>query len=248
MCTLTWQYHDGGYELLFNRDEQRQRPTALPPRYDTALAALYPIDPESGGTWIALGAEGDSFCLLNYYQADQQHPVTAAPISRGRIIPKLLARGPDPVLQALQALPLSHYRPFVLAHLSLDFAVSGEVQTYTWDGQQLAVTTAEPPLVSSAVTIDRVRRNRRAVHRDVCQRGEDLLSVHRSHWPEAGPLSVCMHREDACTLSLSHIRVSRSERAFDYYPGSPCNTSAQRHAIDPSAPIDNFPRLRPKSA
>lgn len=237
MCTLTWQYRDGGYELLFNRDEQRQRAPALPPRYDATLAALYPIDPEGGGTWIALGAEGDSFCLLNYYQADQQGPAPSAPISRGGIIPELLARGTDSVHQALRTLPLSRYRPFVLAHLSPDFAASGEVRSYTWDGQELSIAAAEPPLVSSAVMIDQVRRNRRAVYRDACQSGDDLLSLHRSHWPEAGPTSVCMHRDDACTLSLSHIRVSPSQLAFDYYPGSPCCTVPQHYTIDRRAQL-----------
>lgn len=247
MCTLTWQYRDGGYELLFNRDEQRTRAPAQAPSYHATLAALYPIDPEGGGTWVALGADGDSFALLNYYQADQQSPAPALPISRGRIIPGLLARGSQSVEQALSALPLTRYRPFVLAHLSLAFAATGEVRTYTWDGEGLISARADPPLVSSAVAIDRVRRNRQALYRDVRRSGGDLLSSHRSHWPEAGPLSVCMHREDACTVSLSHIRVSSNERVFDYYPGAPCSASAQRYTIAAHLRGDNLRPLRPES-
>jgi hypothetical protein len=51
----------------------------------------------------------------------------------------------------------------------------------------------------------------------------DLLwEFHRSHWPAAGPYSVCMHRDDAATASLSVVTVTRDAVQFVYHGAAPC--------------------------
>ena len=58
--------------------------------------------------------------------------------------------------------------------------------------------------------------------------GEQLLAYHTGHASGAeqgDAYSVCMHREDASTKSLSRIRVGASEVSFSYAPGAPCQAS-----------------------
>ena len=94
MCTLTYLLNERGYELFFNRDEQRSRLLAEPPKLNKvnkSHGAIYPIDPQGGGTWIAVNEQGLSLALLNNYQAplsnNDNHNKS---ISRGQLILSLL--------------------------------------------------------------------------------------------------------------------------------------------------------------
>lgn len=49
-----------------------------------------------------------------------------------------------------------------------------------------------------------------------------LEAYHRSHVPERGAYSVCMHRPDARTISLSLVTVDRDAVAMRHGPGSAC--------------------------
>ena len=79
------------FRLVANRDEQRSRPGALPPRLTRheRLDVLAPVDPLGGGTWIAASSAGLVFVLLNEYSpaasADR-----AGLRSRGLVIPTLV--------------------------------------------------------------------------------------------------------------------------------------------------------------
>src|SRR5437762_13943150 len=58
---------DGVLRLACNRDELWSRPDALPPRlmhFGQRQAAL-PIDPQSGGTWMAVNDAGLTCAILN---------------------------------------------------------------------------------------------------------------------------------------------------------------------------------------
>ena len=62
MCTVSWFHTELGYELFFNRDEQKSRPTALEPRRfkQNNIESLMPIDPLGGGSWIATNNRGST--------------------------------------------------------------------------------------------------------------------------------------------------------------------------------------------
>jgi hypothetical protein len=51
---------------------------------------------------------------------------------------------------------------------------------------------------------------------------DDYIRYHSSHMPNRSKESVCMHREDANTISLSHVSVSEQSVSFRYADGSPC--------------------------
>ena len=67
MCTVTLIPRPQGFRLAVNRDEQRTRPPATPPRVfqHAPQQALYPLDPPSAGTWVAVTNAGLALTLLN---------------------------------------------------------------------------------------------------------------------------------------------------------------------------------------
>jgi hypothetical protein len=48
-----------------------------------------------------------------------------------------------------------------------------------------------------------------------------LRRLHRSHEPEAGPYSICMHRSDAQTVSYTEVRMTAKRGSLRYLPGPP---------------------------
>lgn len=227
MCTVSWLTAGDRFHLLFNRDERRTRAVGLPPRLLSAAGVAYlsPIDPDSGGTWFAASAHGLVLALLNR-SVDGQPPAPGRR-SRGSLIPELVAASSlAEVAERLGAQELAACAPFRLfADLPGETALGA-----AWDGQQLAmqpITTGAGLLCSSSrgdheVTRVRselwtARRRDRAVHAIA-----ELRRFHRSHIPSRSAVSVCMHRDDAATVS--HLELLRSPAAVEltYFAGSPC--------------------------
>jgi hypothetical protein len=51
---------------------------------------------------------------------------------------------------------------------------------------------------------------------------EWLRQMHKSHLPERGAFSVCVHREDAATLSYTEIEIASLTVSMHYHDGAPC--------------------------
>lgn len=198
----------------------------------TGCKALYPLDPVAGGTWVASNEYGLTFALLNYYQA----PVDASvKHSRGLIIPSLLpAHSPAEAYAILKRVNLKGFAPFNLLCFS-PLAASPKkfsdphrrVQVLRWDGNSLEKIMQTSPLVSSAVDYENVNAVRRELYRNLCAEREvlkpmDFYRYHAMHEPARGHLSVCMHREDARTVSFSHVAVGHHVIAFTYLDSAPC--------------------------
>jgi len=228
VCTLTWLHRADGYAVFLNRDESRRRLPAEPPavRRQGGLRFIAPLDGDGGGTWIAVNERGASFCLLNG-PAAALRPADAEIATRGRIPLALVeSSSPEAAAAALRALPLDRFRPFELVM----FAPGGRGLLGRWSGTALELQLEPPavqPLVSSSFSSEEVRRSRIAVFRRLesagrSDRGETHLAYHRSHEPERGPRSPCMHRDDARTVSFSRVEVGGREIRFDYVPHAPC--------------------------
>ena len=85
MCTVTWVHEQaGGYHLFSSRDEKRTRSVALTPElYETSgVRWMAPLDPDGGGSWVAVNEFGFSVCLLNGNG-------TPGTLSRGRLVTEL---------------------------------------------------------------------------------------------------------------------------------------------------------------
>lgn len=226
MCTISWQFNSSGYSIFFNRDEQKIRPKAIPPNIYRSESADYiaAIDPQGGGSWLTVNNSGVTLALLNFYQGRLPKGRLT---SRGKLVTSLIrhSRVTD-VADGVKALDLNRYAPFsLLAFSQQDLTV----QLLRWSGKELLTLEQESPLLSSAVKFEEVSKERLSCykkHFSTEGAGEKgLLDFHRSHEPSASPFSVCMHRDEAETLSLSRVVVCKDKVNYDYYDGAPCKTT-----------------------
>ena len=232
MCTISWFFHRNGYDVFFNRDEQISRPRAMPPEVKTInqVRGIMPVDPQGGGTWIAVNHFGCTFALLNYYQGRMPKGKL---LSRGGIIPALLAvNSVDQVVDILAQANLNKYAPFSLLFFSLrkvSDAGEGKIPMFRWTGKELVREDTTSPLISSAINYESVLEQRLSLYKSQIQGRSggatptDFYRLHQSHEPEKSAYSVCMHRQDAKTVSLSHIAVVETI-TFNYIDGYPCES------------------------
>ncbi len=168
----------GVLRIGFNRDEMRKRGPGIAPmeRVVEGRKAVYPVDSDSGGTWIGLNDAGLAFALLNV------NPTPGSPAarrrmrrireengsirSRGGIIPSLLgASSLEEVGEKFRDLDRSHYEPFHLAVMSRAGYLS-----LLWDGEDLQERRngwEHPPLYTSSGLGDAlVERARTPLYRE----------------------------------------------------------------------------------
>lgn len=222
MCTLSWLRDGNDLHVFFNRDESRLREKAIPPAVDPEVTAVYPRDPEGSGTWIS-GTRESVLCLLNNYQAAARTSASRR-LSRGHVILRLLQQGIEP---GIDGLPLERMAPFFVCEIPLE--PTGE-RCWSWDGRTLELVALPNPCISSGVELAKVIRSRRACFASE-DRVADRLRIHASHIPEASAYSVCMHRDDAHTVSFSHLHLSDRGLRFDYTDRAPCKTDGPTHSL-----------------
>jgi len=280
MCTVSWLLANDGYQVFFNRDEQKGRALAHSPKYfnDLGVKYLMPVDPVGGGSWIAMNQAGLSICLLNYYQ---QKPPEKELISRGLLVKSLISNTSlTKIRSALKKLHLHRYAAFTLlvfpSHLT---AQIGNVYAVRWDGRELTTVSAVSPMISSSVALAEVTNYREDYHNSILLQHQVLFSgegcndeleitptsapsdidsveeniieltnqrciddknslaltrFHASHEPTPSYLSVCMHRDDAHTVSFTHLVASRKQLKMNYVCGCPCSSKQhQSYALYP---------------
>jgi hypothetical protein len=241
MCTLSWLQLANGYELFCNRDERHTRKTAAPPviRETRGVRFIAPVDGDHGGTWLGVNESGVSLCLLNRYEGAPSSPggvkanspddVKAEYDYRSRGL--LLASLIDSLTVAhaharLSGADLSCYRPFTLAVLS----TNEPALLVHWSGGQKTFDGAgddSVPLTSSSYRGAEVIASRQSLFRRMAEESGAvtpslLRDFHRSHEPARGAYSICMHREDAATVSFSHVKVGVESIEFSYQTAPPC--------------------------
>jgi len=225
MCTVTWEKKNLGYRLLFNRDELSTREKALPPRVveKSDIQTIMPIDSRAGGTWISANSAGISICLINNYGAEKRIHSDTAP-SRGDLVSSMaFATTQNQAAETLLDLKPQRFNPFDI----FIFDAHGAPFRWRWDGVDLTTDTPNENFAfSTGFDIDAVVSNRRNLYRQWQEQNRDLADYHRSHIPQASSYSVCMHREDARTQSMSEIYVEEKLVEFTYWPGPPCQTTA----------------------
>jgi hypothetical protein len=229
MCTLSLVPKADGFLLGMNRDEQRTRAEALPPALHRSgnLSALYPSEP-AGGTWIGINEAGLCVALINWYSRPQYQGDPA--FSRGAIIPRLLAfPSLDDMERSLFSLPLERLNPFRLFVIGRN---SGAVREYRSEGS--GTERVDHPWVTnhwfssghdeaSAITTRSAACLKAAEESDAGTLPW-LERLHSSHDPEKGAASICMHRDDAETVSMTTLEVSGESAAMRYHVFPPCQS------------------------
>lgn len=230
MCTLSFIPVRGGFHLLMNRDEQRSRPVARPPRLHPSgkLKAIYPSE-QGGGTWIGINNEGLCAGLINRYSKPRLTACQA--FSRGLIIPTLLAaRNREEAAFLLRSLPLDKLNPF---RLFLFDARERGITSLSSDGTSLEeqkLPWERSHWFSSGYDEPTAMRIRGKVAENASGESDAgtlawLRRLHRSHDPEEGPFSICMHREDACSVSMTEVTLVNAKATLTYHAGLPCQKS-----------------------
>jgi hypothetical protein len=236
MCTVTLIARRNGYALGMNRDEKLTRVNGLPPRelQVNGHRVLNPSEP-SGGTWIALNDSGATFALINWYSITTR--VGKNPVSRGNVVNAVRAKSSvEKVIAALVSLPLKQTNPFRLIGV---FPATREVVEWRWDLKKLSqrnCTWKMQQWISSGCDEPQAQRFRSATFRAAMEQKsfgttEWLRRLHRSHAPECGPFSTCMHRADAATVSYTEVSISTDSATMRHTLGSPCETSEPQRVL-----------------
>jgi len=227
MCTVTFIARKQGYCLGMNRDEKLTRLSGLPPERKkvNGRGVISPSEP-GGGTWIALNDHGVTLALINWYSITAK--VGGKTVSRGEVINSMSAAiSPDFADADLHGLPLNQINPFRLIGI---YPATSQIVEWRWNFKQLARKTHRwktRQWASSGFNEPTAQRVRGRTFRQA-QKQESagslvwLRRLHRSHLPEVGPCSICMHRANAATVSYTEISVSRIDGTMCYHPGAPC--------------------------
>jgi hypothetical protein len=229
MCTLSFVPKADGFLLAMNRDEQRSRASGLPPavRRCGGLAAVYPSEP-GGGTWVGINEAGLCAALINWYSRPQLRSAPA--FSRGMIIPRLLSCSSlEEAERSLLSLPVSRLNPFRLILIGLPGDGVREYGSYESGVERVCHPWSSGHWFSSGHDEASASRVRSDVCRDAAKTSDAgtlswLERLHATHDPEPGADSVCMHRDDAATVSLTVLEVSGDSASMSYYDGPPCES------------------------
>jgi hypothetical protein len=230
MCTVSFLRLKQGYSLMMNRDESPLRPapqTLAQPVLDGPSGprrVIYPVDPSSQGTWVGASERGASFCLLNQHPTGWKRRPGLA--SRGRLLPLALAA--DTAIAGLERVAeedLSATAPFLLVGVDEDHAPL----SLLWDGQSLDrrlhleapglwTSSAFQPDAVDLARKDQYQRCLAAFPPDLDDAG--LLAAqeafHFSQEPGPGPMAVWMTRDDARTVSFSHVLMLSKQALLRY--------------------------------
>jgi hypothetical protein len=226
MCTVTLIARKRGYLLGMNRDEKLTRIAGLPPREQVVNGrrALFPSEP-AGGTWVGVNEARVSFALINWYSVPAR--VNGPAVSRGAVTRSALATVTSAEASALlEQLPLERTNPFRLIGV---FPDEEKVVEWRWNLSRLDVVSHAWQTniwISSGFDESGAQESRQQAFRDVleskCGSVHWLRRLHCSHLPSPSPYSICMHREDAASVSYSEIRVGKAMVTMSYANGLPC--------------------------
>jgi hypothetical protein len=229
MCTVSFIAKKRGYLLAMNRDEKLARPKGLLPKAVVVdgRPVICPSEP-GGGTWIALNNTGITFALINWYSV--RAAVKAGPISRGGVVKSVAGQtSVTGVSRVLTTLPLHQMNPFRLMAI---FPAQREIYQWRWNlnslvcrkqgwkSQQWISSGYHEPVAQRV----RSRTFRLALRQPDAGRLEWLRRVHRSHTPARGPFSICMHREEAASVSYTEIVCSTHRISLSHRNTAPCQT------------------------
>ena len=221
MCTVSFLPTPSGFALAMNRDEKKSRVPGEKPRKTRTgrTLSLHPQEP-GGGTWVGINRHGLALALINWHAQPLNE---SAQCSRGIIVPHLLAAKNLSCATSLFAtLPLAHINPFRLIAVSL---AQRAVAEWRWNGNCLNLSQkswSRAHWFSSGLDEAGVAKARAKIAHRTHGTLSHLRRLHGSHQPERGAFSVCMHRDDAETVSYTEILADREGARMRHAQGALC--------------------------
>lgn len=155
--------------------------------------------------------------------------------SRGLLVKELSGCSDLPGFVAiLMAQNLMVYPSFELVFIS-----KSDKFRFSWDGQNLVKGPLVPFSSSSSYQTKSVVAARKQKFEQLVmnvnetteeknreKNKEMLIHLHSEHSTEKNAASICMHRDDACTVSMSLIEINHSKITYQYWDGAPCESSS----------------------
>jgi transport and Golgi organization protein 2 len=228
MCTVSFLPSPQGFYLAMNRDEKRDRFSALLPEIVEfeGHRVLFPREP-TGGTWISANDAGVCLALINWHRIKRE-PNNGVR-SRGEVIRKLVGISTShEISTAVRKLPLRKLRPFrLIAIVSAENRVIEwrwnlnrlSVRKHSWESRHWFSSSFDEETAAAERTRVCAAQLDESAKRDV----KWLRRLHRSHEPERGPFSICMHRPTNATVSYTEVAVSGRSVVMCYKDGPPCS-------------------------
>ena len=215
--------------MVSNRDELLTRPCAHPPRWrnENGRSVAYPLDPQGGGTWIAVNQHGLAIALLNRRATRDMRRTAPASDglptfvrSRGEI--SIALAGSDSTRRALailRAMDLASYPGFLLVVVA-----GGRMLVARSNGAEPAVhrqpLTTPIAFTSSSLSDAAAERLRLPLFRTLVLDSAEPLAgqraFHDHQWPALPELSVRMQRPDARTVSRTTVNVTSGRVSMAY--------------------------------
>jgi len=214
--------------MACNRDERHTRPAALPPevRQIGSRRVILPIDPASGGTWVAVNDAGLAATVLNVNLGPERAANAGQRRSRGTLIPPLM--GCASVVEADRVCAAIDPREYAAFRLIL--VDRTRVAHFRSDGESIDRACAPlddlPRLYTSSGLGDAlVEGPRRALFETMFSSHDPPAAAqdafHRHAWPDRRHLSVCMDRADARTVSHTVVEIRPDGVRMTYIPDAP---------------------------
>jgi Transport and Golgi organisation 2 len=231
MCTISFLPKSHGFYLAMNRDEKRDRFAALAPTIVDFEnhRAVFPSEP-TGGTWISANDAGVCFALINWHRVERQ-PKNEI-VSRGEVVRSLANKSDtDEIVDGIAKLPLRKLRPFRLIAIVRSQKLVAEwrwnlewltMRHHKWQPQHWFSSGFD----ERRAELERQRVCDAANIRESKRNLNSLRQLHRSHAPKRGPFSICMHRQDASTVSYTEVAVSEKRATMRYKAGPCCSNGA----------------------
>lgn len=220
MCVLTFFPLKEGFIITNNRDENQNRPKAIPPKkYKVGEEVVYfPKDAKAGGTWIAVNNKF-TLCLLN--GALEKH-VSKPPYlkSRGKVIIDFLHQNASASFTNESFMGIENFTLVVIENQNQT------INEYIWDGKALISNKLDwrlPKIWSSSTLYKKeVREKRASLFSDFLLNisdsiAPDLLNFHQ--FADVGNIenNLVMQRADGTiTQSISQIIQINNSTKFIY--------------------------------
>jgi hypothetical protein len=234
---VTWLREAEGFTLLFSRDELLTRPAALGPVVHCrhGLGILAPIDPEGGGTWLAVNQSGLALGLVNGGPPLEPRAYR----SRGLLVLDLsTSRTSADLAHHLRSADLAPFRPFTL--LALD--PHNPTLVAHWNGTSLDLHDGEGEAILCSAPHEheelepaRAASLRHFMTRAASPTAADLARFHESHAAPPDSRPPCLHGDRSRTVSLSTIHVTPRTISLHYRPGFPCQHAPEERLTLPRA-------------
>ncbi|MEO6132933.1 MAG: NRDE family protein [Saprospiraceae bacterium] len=215
MCTVTFIPQKDIRFLTSNRDESpsRQSHGLISSHHPDQYSIYYPLDPDSGGSWIALSENGRAVCLLNGgYESFVPNPPYR--ISRGQVVMDAVNAGNSK--KYVDQYDFAGIAPFTLLIEEKD-----SLTELVWDGLEKYIQSPpiDQPQIWSSATLypPEVRARRKSLFEKWISQtdsfdSESIIQFHQTANGDPENDFVMNRDEKVKTLSITNLSL-RAESA-----------------------------------